>query len=297
MNGLIKLARYATLALSLTFATASLAASGAETAAALQLNYTTTRSACDDPTVPAHACSGVLLRTTRPSANYHTWNNSPNSLSKGGVAFSYLRADAKTSRLAEDGRSGYTLYPLLLRPKTTYRYYVLCAYPIDGDSWTRDLHGCGDNANTDTLEQVCHEQGITTAEAWVEQFMHTQDYTRQCAFDVQKHRVTERAEAFYQALRAINLLAYKPFPWNEIILATWDEKHSSRLPIQSFFYIDNSFGGLENAQHDQADWHQATGQWVPVINLQLPQDDADDAVFTYNAHDQRISEPETPSGF
>lgn len=296
MNRLIHLAGQTALLLYLGQATASLAATGAETAAALQHNYDNTRVACDDPSIPAHACSGVLLRTTRPSAAYHTWNNSPNSLAKGGVAFSYLRADARTSRLAEDGRSGYILHPLLLRPAKTYRYYVLCAYPIDGDSWTRDQHGCGDNASTPTQEQACHAQGITTAEAWVEQFMLTQDYTRQCAFDVQNHRVAERADAFYQAIRAIELLPYKPFPWNEIIIATWDEQYSNWLPIQSFFYIDGLDGGLENARQDQLDWHQATGQWVPVINLRLPQADDEHAVFTFNDHDQRLSAPESSAG-
>lgn len=296
MQRFLQLAGRTALLLSLGHATLSLAATGAQTAAALQHNYGNTRTACDDETIPAHACSGVLLRSTRPSPAYHTWNHSPNSLAKGGVAFTYLRADARTSRLAEDGRSGYILHPLLLRPKNTYRYYVLCAYPIDGDSWTRDQHGCGDNANTETLEQLCHEQGINTAHAWVDQFMLTQDYTRQCAFDVQKHRVGERAEAFYQAIRTISLLPYKPFPWNEIILATWDEQYSNRLPIQSFFYIDGMGGGLENARHDQADWHQTTGQWLPVINLRLPQDDSEHAVFTYNAHDQRISAPESSAG-
>ena len=86
MQRFLQLAGRTALLLSLGHATLSLAATGAQTAAALQHNYDNTRTACDDETIPAHACSGVLLRSTRASPAYHTWNNSPNSLAKGGVA-------------------------------------------------------------------------------------------------------------------------------------------------------------------------------------------------------------------
>lgn len=139
---------------------------GARTAEQLQNNYDATPAHCQGNAVPAHACSGVLLRSTKPSPLYHSWHHSQNSKDKGGVSFSYLRSDIPTTRLAADGRSGFTLYPLLQRPKDSLRYEMLCAWPTDGDTWERDNRGCGDNRQTAATEAACHEQGVLTAEQW-----------------------------------------------------------------------------------------------------------------------------------
>ena len=98
------------LATAVLAATASAQASiGAQTAARMQENYNATPTQCEGNAVPAHACSGVLLRSTVPSPYYHTWHHSQNSKDKGGVSFSYLRSDLPTTGLAADGRSGFTL--------------------------------------------------------------------------------------------------------------------------------------------------------------------------------------------
>lgn len=90
---------------------------GQRTAAQMQQNYDATPARCEGNAVPAHACSGVLLRATKPGPSYHTWHHSPNTKAKGGLSFSYIRADIPTSQLAADGRSGFTLYPQLQRPQ------------------------------------------------------------------------------------------------------------------------------------------------------------------------------------
>ncbi|WP_407315152.1 halovibrin HvnA [Pseudomonas sp. nanlin1] len=285
--------RFALSLLSLAFASGAFASIGDETARHMAELYQSTAQSCAD--APAFACSGILLRTTRPSPHYHTWNNSPNSRKKGGVAFSYLRADARISGLAEDARSGYTLKPVQQRATGELAYQVLCAYPTDGDSWTRDEAGCGDNSQTDTIEQRCHQQGIDTAEQWIAHYQATpgpenKKYFAQCAFDVAKTQGEAAVVAFNEALRAMNLLPNPPFPWNEIILQTWDESRSSDLPVQSFFHISGLYGGLQQAQHDQRDWYETTGKFVPIIEITLPQGEQD-AEFRYRADDQAVPEP------
>ena len=275
-----------------TLAIASYATSGAQVAEQMQNNYNATPDRCEGNAVPAHACSGVLLRTTKPSPNYHTWHHSPNTKAKGGLSFSYLRADLPTTRLAADGRSGFTLHPLMQRADGSVRYEMLCAWPTDGDSWERDARGCGDNRQTASVESACHEQGILSAEAWIDQFRQTGDYKAQCAFDIQRSRVPERAEAFHQALRTQALFADElPFPWNEVIVGAWNEDHARHLPIQSFFHVEGLHGALEQAQADQLDWHKTHGGFIPVIRLRLPNSAAERALFTYHEDDQAVPAP------
>jgi len=281
-----------TLALSglLAVAWPAQASTGTQIAAAMQKNYHATPQDCGGNAIPAHACSGVLIRSTRPSPSYHTWHHSENSKRKGSVSFSYLRADIPTERLAEDGRSGFTLYPLLQRPQGSLRYEVLCAWPTDGDSWTRDARGCGDNTQTEQSEALCHDQGITRAEEWIENFRHTGDYKRQCAFDVQRHRVPERAHAFYQSIRAKQLYRQEmPFPWNEVMIGAWEEAKSSTLPIQSFFYIDGMFDALEQARADQQDWMRTNGTFIPVIRISLARAPQATTRFSYHEEDQAVA--------
>ncbi|PYB72707.1 hypothetical protein DMX11_18200 [Pseudomonas sp. LB-090624] len=265
---------------------------GARTAEQMQNNYNATPAQCAGNAVPAHACSGVLLRSTKPSPHYHTWHHSQNSKDKGGVSFSYLRRDIPTTRLAADGRSGFTLYPLLQRPKGSLWYEMLCAWPTDGDSWERDTRGCGDNRQSAEVEAACHEQGVLTAEDWMARFSESGDYKRQCAFDVRRARVPERADAFYQSVRAKQLYAQRmPFPWNEIVIGTWDEANAEKLPIQSFFHIEGEHGALQQAQADQQDWHNTNGTFIPVIRIRLPDNLQENARFSYHEGDQAVPAP------
>ncbi|MFK3718911.1 hypothetical protein ACI2J9_04890 [Pseudomonas fulva] len=281
------------LATAVLAATVSAQASiGAQTAARMQENYNATPTQCEGNAVPAHACSGVLLRSTLPAPYYHTWHHSQNSKDKGGVSFSYLRSDLPTTDLAADSRSGFTLYPLLQRPAGSLRYEMLCAWPTDGDTWERDNRGCGDNRQTPEREAPCHEQGIHTAEDWIARFRLTGDYKRQCGFDIRRARVPERAQAFHQALRAQRLFADElPFVWNEIVIGAWDEARAGELPIQSFFYIDGEYGALEQAQADQEDWHRTHGGFIPIIKIRLPWQAGERATFTYHDHDQTVAAP------
>ena len=50
-----------------TIAITANASIGAKVAQKMQANYDSTPPQCEGEAVPAHACSGVLLRSTRPS--------------------------------------------------------------------------------------------------------------------------------------------------------------------------------------------------------------------------------------
>lgn len=265
------------------------AALGPETAAQMQYHYDTTASDCGGPAEPAHHCSGLLLRATKPSPNYHTWHHSPNSREKGGVSFTYLRADLPITALAADARSGFSLHPHMERPRGSIAYQVLCNWPTDGDTWTRDRQGCGDNSTTTDNERFCHEQGIDTAQAWIEHFRRTGDYKQQCAFDGRQTRGNERADSFAQALAVQRQYASElPFPWNEVIVQAWDEEQSQHLPIQSFFHVEGLNGALEQAQADQNDWYATYGTYVPIIRLKLPNDAEEKARFSYHPEEQAV---------
>ncbi|WP_148046505.1 hypothetical protein [Pseudomonas vranovensis] len=295
-------AKHILLACALTLPPASMAFAeiGPRTAAAMQAAYEDSRQDCDGE--PAYACSGIMLRVTSPSSQYYTWNNSPKAVAKRGVSFSYLRADAPISALAESARSGYTLAPIKLRPAGSMSYKPLCAYPTDGDSWERDKSGCGDNKRTPQVkENLCDRLGIHTAEQWISHYRTSSDpqvierwsgnpdyrYAAQCSFDIRRTAGVAAAENFYQALRVMQLMEDRPFAWNEIIILTWDEQRFRELPIQSFFYLEGSPGGLEDAQRVQRDWYQEAGTFVPVIQISLPWAEQP-ARFVFNPEDQVI---------
>lgn len=267
---------------------------GQDTAKAMTRQYHDTREACGAHS-PAFVCSGIFLRSTRPSTSYHSWEHSPNSKTKGGVAFSYLRADSPISSLAEDARSGYTLAPISNRPAGTLQYTVLCAFPTDGDSWTRDKGGCGDNKNTTRVETFCHEQGIRNAEDWILNYQRTSGdpakrYISQCAFDMHTSRDGAATRDFMETLSAMRSLGGQPFPWNEMLIKTWDETQGGSVPIQSFFYIKGMPGGLEQARYDQKDFHKTVGRFVPIIEISLPQNGKRNAEFIYRTADQAVNE-------
>lgn len=284
--------------LAASFATAAYADPGTDTAKAMQAQYNDTRTHCDG--AAAFKCSGIFLRTTKPSDKYHTWDPSPNAVEKGGVSFSYLRADAQINQLAEGARSGFTLAPVNSRPTGTLPYATLCAYPTDGDTWERDKNGCGNNKFTPQIkENVCNRVGIHTAQDWIAHYANTPKpeytgwpgnpdyrYATQCAFDVRDQKGAQAADNFQQTLRVMQLMEDRPYPWNEIIIQTWSKEQSSQLPIQSFFHITGQ-SGLADARSVQQDWHKTTGNFIPVIEITLPRG-KQPAQFIYRAADQAV---------
>lgn len=263
----------------------------------LTKNYTSVVENCGSATRPAFLCSGITLRATNPSRDFHVWDPKPLSIQNGGMSFSYIRKDVRLKRLVHDRTSGYIVYPSSLRPTGTVRANTLCSFPVDG--WTDDRKGIGAcDAHKDYLTSsgLCQGQGIYTAEAWLKHYESVSEdnssrLKHQCGFDVSIGQ-QKTASVFNESLKAQNLV-YKGGvspKQNEIKLASWATDNSGNslnpesLPIQAFFYTETS--GLADAQYYQQDYYNVTKKLVPVVKINFPSNDTQDVTFSYFEQDQ-----------
>ncbi|HEY0287804.1 MAG TPA: halovibrin HvnA [Pseudomonas sp.] len=265
------------------------AADGATVAEQLTTAYLDTRENCDKPSTPAFLCSGVLFRGTKQSASHHAWNPKPGNT---GVSFSYLRKDANFDHIAIGMVNGFIFYPYFNAPPGTLHPQILCAFPIDGYTWTRSGSGCGASSSYPDASDACQSQGINTAIQWSAHFAKGPAgvnleliYAYVCGFNVQDSLNDSAGPAFYQSLRAMHdlppALIHK---YNELIIAAWPQDVPTSLPIQAFFYLP---GGLSTAQLDQQDFYTSSGGIViPIIKMTLPASVTGTAQFQYNEADQ-----------
>ncbi|AUX73442.1 hypothetical protein [Erwinia pyrifoliae] len=276
-------------AIALAFSTQTLSiVTPPRTAHDITENYYNHSKNCGSENKPAFLCSGVLLRATAISDKYHSWDPSPQSLKSGGVSFSYLREDAKFTRLAYGYKNGMIFYPHNKAPSDKYQIEVLCAFPVDADTVNRKNKGCGFHASYPGSSKSCRTMGIRTAHDWYQHYKSIDHPARQhqCGFDTQES-ASKNGDYFLQSLKARRLMGNEFLTiQNELRLARWPSGAPGKLPLQAFFYID---GGLKNAQHDQRDFYQQTGMIVPIIRLTLPRSLSSDATFSYRAGDQVIN--------
>lgn len=270
---------------------------GAEVAADLTAQYQDKRADCGTQNRPAFLCSGVLFRGTQASTAYHSWNPSPGSQTRGGVSFSFLRADSKFNRLAYDYRNGLIFKPYQLAEAGKLDPEVLCVFPVDGWTAERNDQGCGTHGTFPVESRPCQAQGITTASQWVAHFNLTSGNknTHQCGFDVRENG-SGGAAYFAAGLAARLLIPTESFvQTNELVLATWAQmENPTPLPIQAFFYLP---GGLPGAQHDQKDYFDQAQAVIPIIAMTLPTTSANDATFSYDEKDQVVGEPGSPASW
>lgn len=262
---------------------------GSETAELLNLMYQDTRKDCGSSSRPAFLCSGVLLRGTTPSTAYDFYSISPNNQARGGVSVSYLRKDSKFKALAYGYTSGFIFDSVLDNPADHQDYKVLCAFPIDAATNERSQNGCGDSPRTvGSVENFCDQMGITTAEQWLTMYRsRSPSHSAQCGFDVRQGRGIGTANAFYQSIRAMGLIADESFKEdNELILSPWAIDPPRSPSILASFFADPA--GREGARLNQIQWYRAAKQFLPAVSLQLPQTLQQDARFTYSANDQAI---------
>jgi hypothetical protein len=250
------------------------------TAADLTARYYDTKRDCGSSTRPAFLCSGVLIRGTRYSTAYHSWDPSPTSLKDGGISFSYLRKDSKFDKLAFGYNNGVIFYPIFGAPKGKMDPEYICAFPLDGG---------------DPYTQPCQSWGVLTGAEWYTGFTNGAfkgSGFLACGFTVDDHKNPKggTANGFSAVIDAMKLLGQKSFTdQNEIRANTWTAGQGKVLPIEAFFYIKD---GLPNARNDQIDFQRTTGLWVPVIRLTLPATMNDEAKFNYIDADQAMPPPE-----
>ncbi|MBV6752200.1 Ig-like domain-containing protein [Pseudomonas chlororaphis] len=260
---------------------------GQETATRITQRYRDTRPDCGAPSRPAFLCTGIILRGTNPSPDYHAWNPSNLSVTSGGVSFSYLRTDAKYKGLAYSYKNGFFFSPYLASAGKVHPE-VLCSFAIDGHTFERPTDkGCGAHIRY-TDSGLCRNQGITTAAQWLTHYDRVtgnpQRQQHQCAFDVRDALNEQATSAFNASIAAMKLIPSESFATqNELRIATWAQNIPTQLPLEAFFYVDD---GLAGAQYYQRDFYQATGVTVPIIRMTLPAVAANDATFEFRAQDQ-----------
>lgn len=254
--------------------------------------YNDTRINCGLPSQPAFLCSGVIIRATTYSPNYHVWDNSVNSHRKGSVSFSYLRRDSQFLSTSGANGNGYIfLPPFYANGKLTPE--LLCAFPLNGATDYRDNKGCGASPEA-PLSAPCQSLGITTARGWYENFAIAG--RNLCGFDTRNILGAGATTAFIATLEARQLLlSYVPYYFsqnNEVVLDIWPDGQGNNLPLQAFFYETGQPGtGRVDAQNNQLDFKNTTGLSVPVIAITMPESNEDSAVFNYLPGDQVIALP------
>ena len=260
----------------------------------LRLRYADPSLDCGSDNKPSLQCSGILLRGTslNTGTTYNAWDPSPTAIRVGGISFSYLRSDFKMYRLAYDYVKGFIFYPALSTPPDKTIIETLCFFPIDGASDNRANRGCGIYNDQSPISVPCNEQNIHTAEQW---FKHYNDYPKgkyRCSFDISNTSPTPSAPAFEEGLKAGQLVFkehYNKVAPSDVKMVTWVNTPAQQLPIEAFFYTDNT--GITSIQKDQKIFFDQTGTVLPIIKITLPATLGQDATFEYLESDQAIELP------
>ncbi|WP_285417805.1 hypothetical protein [Pseudomonas sp. efr-133-TYG-5] len=261
-------------------------ASGPEVAGYLTETYNNTIAMCRaNPGAPPFLCSGVLLRATQHSTQFHFWNPNPTST---GVSFSYLRKDAKFSKLVFGYNNGFIFHPYFYAPDGTLEPEILCFFPVDGATTSRDNKGCGQSAGVPS-SVPCQSQGITTAAQYLVHYnQQPGKYGNLCGFDVRDVLNQGATTAFNEGLKAQGQGGAFAFSTqNEFRLEKWGQDLGKVLPIEAVFYINDT--GKTAAQYDQVDFKTQTGLWIPAIRITLPKTTAEEVKFEFIAADQGVA--------
>lgn len=258
-------------------------------AAAVQLRgwYNQTVTNCGNPGRPAFLCSGVMIRATLSGQNYLPWDPSPDSITSGGVSFSWLRTDDNFANFFAH-HNGFIFYPVMDTPRgKNSDIQVMCSFGHDGGTNHRSANGCG-VAPGYPQGQLCHEQNIRTGQQWITHFnSQANKHLGQCGWDTREGQ-RDTADHFYQGIIGRGLMTDHWVTQNELRLATWETGAGAQLPIQSFFYVAGS-AGLALAQDDQRRYQANYGEVVPIIQVTLPASKGQQASFVYRDADQGVS--------
>lgn len=276
---------------------------GPAIASQLTTLYETTPHNCGGDSRPAFLCSGLVIRQTvkDPLNKYKVWEPSPTSIKSQGVSFSFIRADANFGAGGwRSNANGYIVWPIFEAPRDKEDLQYLCFYPMDAYGWMRSTtEVCGPHPDYPVQSQLCQYANVTTAEQWlaVWQIPGGNSYKRQCGFDIRDERSTLAGPAFYESLRAKNLLGAMGFNAgssdNEIIARTWTSRDANKFPIMAFFYVQGAAStALTDAQYNQLDFYNSTNPKlvIPIIRITRPASFGAKATFSYIVGDQAVTQ-------
>jgi hypothetical protein len=260
---------------------------GAAVAATLNTRYAqTTRNCFNSETVPTFLCSGIIIRATTYGDGYNVWDPSPSSVSKGFVAFSYMRNDAKFPALYSHSNNGYIVRPVSDALPGQIKLQYTCFFPIDGATEWRADKGCGQHSLHGPISRSCSQQGITTANQFVAHYMANTPVReqKQCSFDVRDSSPYQTAALFREALAAMPRIPKNGVnDENELVATVWARQPAVNMPIEAFFYTNAN--GLAQAKKNQSSYFdKAAGKIVPIVKLTIGAGQA--ASFSFALADQ-----------
>lgn len=267
---------------------AAQAASAEDIVGRLNALYYSTPSDCGSPDQPAFQCSGLVVEATKPSPEQQFYSLGPAQLARGSASVSYLRKDAKFSRLAGQATSGFFLGPAT-EASGQGALQVRCAFPVAGVTETRGQAGCGDSAATPlTIEAACASMGITTGAQWLTHYRRVGGMPgAQCGFEIATG-TPGAAQRFAQFLAAIRILGAEALASpNEMVVSTWAMDPPRSPSIMALFHTDKA--ALAQSRLSQVQWYRASGGWrLPIVGMRLPQATTQEAKFSYAEGDQAI---------
>ncbi|WP_434610114.1 hypothetical protein J3P80_18190 [Pseudomonas sp. D2-30] len=250
------------------------AATGPEVAQLLNNRYRSTPQECPGNHA-AYYCSGVLVSGLAGNFTVKFWEHGPTAIELGARSFSYLRRDVGTRTLTQP--SGMVFSDAFTAISQGKPLEVLCAYPLV--SANRDKYGCG-IGGSENDPGSCAAQGVSDAPGWLAFFQQQgQEPSLQCS-------LSSRIAGQFRA----SLLAHEQLggSWvaqpNQLQMRNWDPQAPAQVPVQALFYDIKQRGGLRVAQADQNDYYAATGQWLPILRLDLTQPDG--LVFGFDLQEQ-----------
>ncbi|MBK4987248.1 hypothetical protein [Pseudomonas sp. S36] len=264
---------------------------GRESVDQLKTWYDAVADDCGGPSKPAYLCSGIHVRTTTTSTQFLPWEPTQSQLTKGSVAFSWLRQDNNFGK-PFGNQNGLILPPVqAVPPGKNNKLEVLCSFPINANTNQRtSLQGCGPITGYETTTASCQTLGVSTAQQWLERYPNAGNY-RVCGWDMREPSQPP-AKAFQTAIQARAGLA--DALWhvnNEVLLPVWSAGSGGELPIQAFFFVSGEPQALVKAQFDQIRYYQAYQQLVPVVSLAFPSAKGGVMTFGYDADGQAVGRP------
>ncbi|WP_433589505.1 hypothetical protein [Pseudomonas koreensis] len=259
------------------FNSQAFAITGPEVAQLLNNRYQNTTADCVG-NHPAYFCSGVLVRGSPETGEF--WKHSEIATQLGAESFSYLRADLGTRQLTQ--KNGVVFSDTFTAIGKFQTLDVLCAYPFTfAMTDTHPDFGCGSlAARAEPDPSSCAAQGVSDAQGWIAHFQQQGlQPDKQCSLSSQAPMLFKASLVAHQGLDGT--WAASP---NLLQIKNWDANAPRQIPIQALFYDITQTGALLGAQKDQRDYFIATGDWLPILRMNLNQ--APDGVFGFQQQDQ-----------
>lgn len=259
--------------------------------------------------MPAYVCAGIVMHTLEgdkveeaitsppPSSrafcrkgDTQPWCPDAGVENRSTVSFSWLQKQSSPAY-------GYPIFPnasgtagYIFKPGSIYSY-LLCAYPVDGISFSRTDCGCGEWGppackSPFLARSTCLQDGIRSENDFFERYIGGQqgwDVTAMCSFGKSRRQFEAlRATGALIANNANPQLNLNPYcngvapsrcaGWNELILKPWYFVPVRQIPIEAFFYVtgeDALYPNSETAKLAAINLSKQFPGRVPAVGLDI----------------------------